>query len=424
MLIRTKQKLKKWVVRAGVLTAVVLLCYVNVRRLNNNIYSNYEKAVEYGRVSENKEIIEPVIAVVFHNNPISKKKNISTYVDHSDNYKEQNVKIVILPTTLTADSIPVAERLYAEINKYNQINKVVLITENEKEIVQHKEMLQNINNIKDIEVVKLSESDISSESKIEKYFHKNNVLVVALVDLNNLNKLKNNFLADEIVWLAQKYAYKMHVFDAIDTQLAKAAEKDYESQFSLSVSKEEPLLKKQQRNLQKYINQYKVPLLKYFKQNMRLGEEKETIWPAKTAQTYRLYDRGSVYIRFFGENDKELFARAKIGKNKGIIVAVIELARKAARKITSPIKSYKIYILTDFEPIVGNEQSLVNDLETDDGVYVKYKGKKALMVADERNQYSRNWLSLLYARAGVTGNAVKDDIELFRFKTVEIENEN
>jgi len=424
MLIRTTQTLKKWIVRLSILIALLLLGYINIRRLNNNIYSNYERAVEYGRVSENKEIIEPIITAVFYKSPAVKKKSVSTYLDHSDNYKEQNVKIVAAPKVLNENSLPVVERLYAEIHKHNDIKKIVLLIENNLGAENHKKILQKTLNIDNIEVVKLSETDISAEGTVEKYLQQDDVLVVALVDLNNFNNMQNNFLADEIIWFSQKYAYKTHVFDAIDTQIAKAADKDYETLFSLSVSKEEPLLKQQQRNLQKYVNQYKPLLLKYFKQNLLLGKEKETIWPAKTVQTYRLYDRGFVYIRFFGENRKELFARAKIGTNKGVIVALVELARKAARKISQPIKSYKIYLLTDFEPLFDDDKTLINDLETDDGIYISYKDKKALMVADERPQKPQDWLKFLYARARVPQNADKADIKLFKFKTVEIENEN
>jgi hypothetical protein len=152
--------------------------------------------------------------------------------------------------------------------------------------------------------------------------------------------------------------------------------------------------------------------------------EKETIWPAKNAQTYRLYDRGAVYMRFFGENKKELFARAKIGNNKGIIVSVVELARKAVRKISQPIKSYKIYLLSDFEEMEPSRKSLIDDLEKDDGIYIQYKNKKALLVYDERPQNIDDLIKLLYVRAGVPQTADKNDIKLFKFKTVEIENEN
>ena len=105
-------------------------------------------------------------------------------------------------------------------------------------------------------------------------------------------------------------------------------------------------------------------------------------------------------------------------------MAMVELARKAVRKVNQPIKSYKIYLFTDFEPLNQNGNSLVNDLETDDGVYIQYKKKKALMVYDERPQNPQDWLKFLFVRAGIAQNTNRQDIKLFKFKTVEIENEN
>ena len=425
MLIRTKRMLKKWLVRLGVILAVLLLSYLNVRRLDNNIYSNYEKAVDYGRVREHKEIVDPIIAAVFFEGENTDKKTVSTYFDRSDNYKKQNVKIVAVPHKTSEDSLPIIEKLYEEIAKCNDIKKVVLVAEVGNATKYHKNLLHKIMLTDDMEVVLLGESDISAENSIEKYLTEKGTLVVALTDLSKMaGGADNDFLTEEIIWWAQKYAYGVNVFDALDTQIAKAADRDYASLFSSVMSKEEPLLKRQQRNLQRYIFQYKDLLLKYFKQNLSLGMEKETIWPAKNTQTYRLYDRGIVYARFFGENGKELFARAKVGKNKGVIVSVVELARKAAHKISNPIKSYKIYLFTDFEPLDWDGKSLADYLETDDGVYIRYKDRKALMVADERPQKSDDWLPFLYGRAGVPQNADKQDIKLFKFKTVEIEDEN
>ena len=134
--------LKKWIVRLSILASLFLLGYINIHRLNNNIYSNYERAVEYGRVSENKEIIEPIITAVFYKSPAIKKKNVSTYLDHSDNYKEQNVKIVAAPKILNENSMPVVERLYAEISKHNTIKKAVLLIEDNIGAEKHKKILQ------------------------------------------------------------------------------------------------------------------------------------------------------------------------------------------------------------------------------------------------------------------------------------------
>lgn len=425
MLIRTKRMLKKWIVRCAVFLAVVLLCYVNIHRLNNNIYSNYERAVDYGRVREQKEIVEPVITAVFYKAKSGKKKNVGTYFEHADNYKEKNVKIVVVPEKMTENSLPVVGKLYEEISKHNKIKQVTVVAENDRFVKEHVSLLKKTIKPQNLKTFLLNEADISAEKDIEKFLNKNNTLVVALDDLSKESVFfSNSFLTDEIVWMAQKYVYDVNVFDAIDTRIAKAADKDYETLFSSSSSGDEPLLKKQQRNLQMYVNQYKDMLLKYFALNLSLGLEKETIWPAKNMQTYRLYDRGVVYIRFFGENGKELFARAKVGNNKGVIVAMVELARKAVHKVNQPIKSYKIYLFTDFEPLDQTGNSLVNDLETDDGVYIQYKSRKALMVYDERPQNPQDWLKFLFVRAGIAQNTNRQDIKLFKFKTVEIENEN
>lgn len=425
MLIRTKRMLKKWLVRLGMVIALFLLCYVNVRRLNNNIYSNYERAVDYGRVRENKEIIEPIIAAVFYQGAEEEKKAVSTYFDRSDNYKRQNVKIVAVPYKMSENSLPIAEKLYEEISKHNDIKKIVLVANGKEGVGAHKKLLRKIMKVDDLQVLSTDEADVSVEDKIESYLRQEGNVTVVLADLNKIsNGTNDDFLIGEVIWLAQKYAYNVNVFDALDTQIAKSADKGYEALFSPAISGEEPLLKKQQRNLQKYITQYKDLLLKYFKQNLLLGLEKETIWPAKSSQTYRLYDRGVVYARFFGEDGKELFARAKVGKNKGVIVSLVELARKAAHKISKPIKYYKIYLLTDFEPLEWQGDELTSYLEEDDGVYIQYKDRKALMVADERPQNPDDWLKFLYLRASVPENANKQDIKLFKFKTVEIENEN
>ena len=63
-------------------------------------------------------------------------------------------------------------------------------------------------------------------------------------------------------------------------------------------------------------------------------------------------------------------------------------------------------------------------MEKDDGIYIQYKNKKALLVYDERPQKASDLIKLLYARAGVPQDADINDIKLFKFKTVEIENEN
>lgn len=424
MLIRTKRVLKKWVTRIGVIVLIAILCIINIHRLNNNIYSNYEKATEYGRISEEKEIIEPTITAVFYQAKENKKKNISTYLNHFGDYKERDVKIVIIPPKKTTESFSMIERLYNKMIQSDKTKKIVLLIDDEANLQNQIGNIQKITHINNIEALKFEEKKSFTE-KVENYLQESGTLLIGLVDISTwLNNNKKNILVEDLVKIAQRHAFAVHVFDAVDTQLIMAADDGYSSISSFANAKEKNLLLRQQHNLQRYVNQYKDLLLKYFRQNLLLENENETIYPAKSAQTYRLYDRGSVYIRFFGENNKELFSRAKVGKNKGIVVSVIELARKATRKISLPIKSYKIYLFTDFEPIEWQGSDLAKYLEKDDGVYIQYKAKKALMTADERPENQKDLLMFLYNRAGVPDNASISDIQLYRFKTVEIDNEN
>jgi hypothetical protein len=231
-------------------------------------------------------------------------------------------------------------------------------------------------------------------------------------------------LADEAIYFAQKNHYKIHIFDEVDTQLAKAWEEDYAAWFE-DDDKEESLLTQQKSNLETYINHYGNELLTYFVVNLNLPRGERALWPEKTAENYRLFDRGYIYVRFFTDGGREIFSRAKVGKNKGVIVGMIEIARKAAEKLYQPIESAKIYVLTDLEKIEKDENvPLVNYLERDDGIYVQYHKKIALLAADERPEDEESLQAMLRQRAQIPAEVANKKVEFYKFKTVEINYEN
>lgn len=420
MLTRTKRKLKKFAARAALLLAAVLLVGINVRRFNNNIYSNYEKAVDYGRVADKKEVIEPVLTAFFYRDRSTDgTREIGSYLGHASSYGKYDVKSVIVPLTINADNLPVVQKLYAETGLHNKIKDVLLILPAETEAEEQKKIISENLKPESIRVLRFDKDFPSAEA--EKYMQKPHTLTVTAADLENIDA---NPAAAGILDAARKTNLKVHVFDALDSDLATAAADGYNGLFSAETAEKEPAAVRQQRNLQKYTSRYGTDLLKYFKQNLSLGAEKEIIFPEKNPQTYRLYDRGSVYVRFFGADKKEIFARAKVGKNKGIVVSLAELARKAARKAGNNVKSYKIYLLTDFEPAEEDISALINNLQRDDGIYMKYKNKNALAVYDECEGNPRRLPELLRRKAGVPQNADENDITFYTFKTVETEDGN
>ena len=82
---KTKKLIKVWRNRFLITCLLGMLVWINADRLQENLYPNYEKAVDYGRVREKKDTIDPIIIAIFYDHQKNIKRNISTYLDHSDN---------------------------------------------------------------------------------------------------------------------------------------------------------------------------------------------------------------------------------------------------------------------------------------------------------------------------------------------------
>ena len=418
--------LKKWLYRLLWLIFIAALCAVNIERFKNNNYANYEKAIDYGRVREEKEEIYPVIAAVFYQNDARQKNTISSYLNHWDTYRMEKVKMLIVPQNIDDESRKVITKLYERIRRHNQIKYIALVYDKSQDIQQHQQLLGQIFAQSAVDVIPLNEQQTDTEFDIQDYLNDVNTMVVFTADLNHgLSTQKRDFLLSEAIYFAQKNSYKIRVFDEVDTQLAKAMEDNYAAWFEQTEDKAKERLEREKNNLKMYAERYKDDILRYFALNLNSSAQEKPIWPQKNEQTFRLFDRGMVYVRFFGSGGKEIFSRAKIGKNKGIIVAVVELAHKAAVKMAQPIEKARIYLLTELERIEKIPNApLVNYLETDDGIYVQYKRHRSLMASDERPTEEKALNEALYNRGKIPENTPDSKIEFYKFKTVEIDYEN
>lgn len=416
MLQTTRRKLKKWSIRLFWVAVAAVVVWVNYNRFYHNNFANYEKAVDYGRVREDKEIIRPVIAAVFYQTEQIKSKTLSGYLSHWKADNLQNPKILIVPESVTDANLQVITKLYNKIKQFAAVKSITFVGGDS--LQEHKSLLRR-NFGAEVHSPEFSAQDIFSAKEIDEFLQQDGAMAVFGADFNGDDK--DNFLIDEAVYLAQKNAYKIRVFDEVDTQLARALEDNYASWFESGNTVNE--LQRQKNNLQEYINHYGRDILQYFTMNLGAAGD-NAIWPDKTPETYRLFDRGTVYIRFFGNGNKEVFSRAKIGKNKGIIVAIVELARKAVAKKIQPV-AYKIYLLTELEKIEKDVNlPLINYLETDDGLYVQYRRRSALMAADERPNEEEALMTAIRGRVKVPDTVADEQMEFYRFKTVEMKNED
>lgn len=386
-----------------------MITWENAQRLQNNIYANYEKAVDYGRVREEKTQINPVMAAIFYADKNVHGNQVSTYLDHSANYAKINIKMVVIPQFLTKDTIDVVEKLYQEIAKNNKIKNIAVVFDKESHAEKHRELLQTVIQPENIHFFEFESAIISVEERIEKYLRQSGGLVVILSDLSSE---KTNFLTEEAIYWAQKYHYNMNVFDIVDTRLAEAVDKDYASLFSLQNNQKLPLLKKQKFNLEQYEKRYGMLLWHWFMINITRAEQKlAPMWPLKSDDTYRLYDRGTIYAQ------TETFE--KVVDNSGIVVALVRMAQRFVHKKIKTEGAH-LYLLTDKEEILPQ----VADLDADDGVYITYGNYKALVLPEQRPADWRTLIELLRYKAGIPEETDGTEFKYYKFKAVEINNEN
>ena len=408
-----KQKIIKKI-KIGLILAIIfgLIAWINIHRLQNNTYANYEKAVDYGRVREDKDDVKPVICALFYADKDVENGRILTYLDHSRNYHHRKVKMIVVPKFLTEDTFEVVERLYEEIHKHNVLKNVVLIYDGEGDVVQHKTMLQDVMEIDRIKALLMTENNLQAESDVEQFLQKDGFLIVFLADLNKgIERENSDFLAQEAIYLAQRHYYRMNVFDAIDTQLAKALDKDYEKLFALSVDADDTSSVKQKYNLEKYAAKYGSLIWHYFLRNTAaLKQGRPAIWPSKDQETYRLYDRATIYIQ------AQTFEKQI--QDKSVATALVELARRVvARK--NKAEDVRIYLLTEKEQI----DDTLQNADEDDGFYIQYKSYKAVLLPSQRENV-KDAKTLLWQKAGLPEGIKEQNIRYYKFKTVEVTNEN
>lgn len=427
---RTKLLIKLWLNRFLWYCVLGLIIWINALRLQDNNYSNYEKVIDYGRIKDADKLVRPVIAAIFYAGKNNTKTSLSTYFNHSNNYKKQNVKMVVVPQNITSYSAEVIEKLYEEIRNNNKIKKVLLIydKDDKNDVNAHKKILKQVMDVSEINENPVSQYNLNSEKTIDIYLKSTDNLVIFLADLDKgLNENNSNFLTGEAVYFAQKYHYQINVFDIVDTQLAKALDKDYETLYPLQTMKDEPLLAKQKRNLERFKRHYWHLLRNYFELNLiQISQGDAPILPLRTEENYRLYDRGRLVLKAFDKNYIEIFEQIEMQENKGIIMLLLDAIRHLVTSGKNKDAQYfKIYFLTDLEYIEQEKGTmLMSYLDQDDGIYTVYKDKYSLLVADDRPDNPEDLATTVQTKAKIGKDIPEEKINFYKFKTLEINYED
>ena len=63
---------------------------------------------------------------------------------------------------------------------------------------------------------------------------------------------------------------------------------------------------------------------------------------------------------------------------------------------------------------------LMSYLDSDDGIFAEYKGKSALLVADDRPDNPEDLADIVRQKAGISSDVPNENINFYKFKTVEM----
>lgn len=415
---KTAVKIVIWLIFIGLLAAWGMM---NYRKLKDNSYSNYEKALDYGFIKYNRKNTEGVLIAVFYGGNKSAENGLATFYNHSVVSDWSQAKILLLPETMNGESYKLIQNFYKKIAAYNDIKQIVLVSENRPDLQIYEQLNADFLPETEIKTVLVPEDAEADSSEIESCVAKDKCLLVFVADVR---KIEDNRLVNDAVYYAQNAHLQVSVVDIYDEQLFSAYENGRPVAEFLSDTKDEVTLHQQKINLEQYITQYGKQLLQYFAANLKpKSEEQKLVLPEKNEENYRLFDRAAVYVKAYDAEYNPVFSQFENNQENAVVATLAGIAENATSADKNKIIRYfEIYFLTDAEKVIIPEDADVSGvLDPDDGLYVAYEGKNSLMLENERPLLTENTVRILKEKAGIGSNVGNEQLMFFRFKSVEID---
>lgn len=412
------------------LAMVGCIVWINAAKLQDDTLSNYEKITDTGVRDYYGDPISPVIAALFYKDENAKVGFMS--FDKSDlNGKDrnpENIKMSVVPKNVTSFNRPVIEKLYDEIPQKHKIKNIVVVYTDGKNAKEHINLINKKFSRTKITKVLVNQENELKEKEIDEYLKNDGTIIVFLANLDRgLNTEKSERLANEAVFFAQKNNYQMNVFDIVDEYVASALESGDDFAYMLSNKSSTDSLAKQKENLDRFALRNRGEILQYFIYNLEQARNKKKVaLPKKNNENYRLFDRGTVYIKVYNKEYAQVFEELKLNQDEGIIAVISNMAKDIMNSSKGETgKYFKIYLLTEMELInAENPTVLLNYLEANDGIYVSYKKQAGLLLATDRPGDPFAMVEKLRAIAQIKDNVKDSDLTFYRFKYAEIQYEN
>lgn len=399
---------------------IFLVVKINILKFKDGTLSNFERITDVGISDANRSLQRPVLVALFYEDVRPVLSDFYFTPPRPNDFETSRVRIAVVPQNINQLKTSVASNLYEKIPNINTVKEVSLVYESSEDAEKHSEILNESFPEAEIAYVSVNKDSDLNYSEINAFLEKPDSLIVFLTDLDY--KLDKNSFINDIIAIAKSHNYKVKLFDIADYYAP-----DFEQTNKINNDTETADISLQKKNLERFVEQYRSDILYYFIQNADLSSKnKELEIPSKTEDNYRLFDRGTIYVKVLNKDNVQIFEELKLDQAEGLIVSLADISSHIVNSNQGNNgKYFYLYFLTDMEQInIDGNKPLSSVLEADDGIYVFYENKAGLLLADERPDTPEDLISKLRLIAQIGDEISNDAISFYRFKYTELKYEN
>lgn len=202
--------------------------------------------------------------------------------------------------------------------------------------------------------------------------------------------------------------------------------------WSFSENGEISAIEREYNGLKKFADEYKQQMLEAARHSLTAAVQKKTYRPSRRDYDEHLFDRGAVFVTLH-KNGELQGCIGSLYPRQAVIADIAENAKAAALDdarfsplLPEELSSVKVSIslLTGYEKIdYRDEDDLLLQLRPNiDGVVIRDGNRQGLFLPSVWEQISdrRDFLNNLKLKAGMSPSFWSNDIQVYRFRTVEV----
>ncbi|MBR1648412.1 MAG: AmmeMemoRadiSam system protein A [Alphaproteobacteria bacterium] len=228
---------------------------------------------------------------------------------------------------------------------------------------------------------------------------------------------------DEIINAAKRLNLAAEVKTLADKNVELSKTKGF------GANKENTEIYREYQGLKEYANHFGGALIDAARQSLNRAKEKKSYSPERKNYDDHLFDKGASFVTLY-YNGGVLGSFGSIYPTKAMVFDVVVNTKEAflqnqlSEKLSPDDIKIKIALLTGFSKInYKNEEEILAKIRSGvDGIVIRDGDRQALFLPEDWQKFNtpRKFLNALKLKAGISPNFWADSIQVYRFQTVEI----